>query len=57
MYISKEESLQELQELNYTIDNVALFVSANSEGSAIYMSKKFQNLLDLTSIDIKGAVE
>ncbi len=57
MYISKEESLEELQELNYAIDNAALFVSSNSEGSAMYMSKKFQKLLELTPGQIKGAVE
>lgn len=57
MYISKEESLLELQELNYAIDNAALFVSTNSDGSAMYMSKKFQKLLDLTSTSVKGAVE
>lgn len=45
MYLSKEESLQELKELNYAIDNTALFVSTNSEGNALYMSKKFQKLL------------
>lgn len=57
MYLSKEESLQELKELNYAIDNTALFVSTNSEGNALYMSKKFQKLLGLTPSKIKGAVE
>ena len=57
MYISKEKSSEELQELNYAIDNSALFVSLNSEGSAIYMSKKFQKLLELSPNEIKGAVE
>ena len=57
LYISKEESLLELKELNYAIDNTALFVSANSDGNALYMSKKFQNLLGLTPSKIKGAVE
>ncbi len=57
MYLSKEESLQELQELNYALDNTALFVSANSDGSAMYMSKKFQKLLGLSPSKIKGAVE
>ncbi len=54
MYISKEKSSQEL---NYAIDNAALFVSLNSEGSAIYMSKKLQKLLELSPNEIKGAVE
>lgn len=57
MYVSKQESLLELQELNYAIDNAALFASVNSEGSAIYMSKKFRNLLNLNSMNVKGAVE
>ena len=57
MYITKEESLQELQELNYAIDSAALFVSTNFDGSAVYMSKKFQTLLGLSTKDIKGAVE
>ncbi|WP_435801967.1 ATP-binding protein [Polaribacter sp.] len=57
MYASKQESLLELQELNYAIDNAALFASVNSEGSAIYMSKKFRNLLNLNSMNVKGAVE
>ncbi|MGJ8744925.1 MAG: ATP-binding protein [Polaribacter sp.] len=57
MYISKEESLQELQELNYVIDNAALFVSVNSDGLALYMSKKFRNLLGFSTAHVKGAVE
>jgi two-component system sensor histidine kinase DegS len=57
MYISKEESLQELKELNYAIDNTALFASTNSEGYAMYMSKKFQTLLDLSPMNIKGPAE
>lgn len=58
LYISKEESLLELKELNYAIDNTALFVSANSDGLAMNMSKKFQKLLGLTPSKIKGtAVE
>ena len=57
MYITKEESLQELQELNYAIDSAALFVSTNFDGSAVYMSKKFQKLLGLSTKAVKGAVE
>lgn len=48
---------QELQELNYAIDNATLFVSANADGNALYMSKKFQKLLGLTPSKIKGSVE
>ncbi|GAB1308966.1 hypothetical protein KH5_16490 [Urechidicola sp. KH5] len=57
MYLSKEESLQELKELNYAIDNTALFVSTNSNGEALNMSKKFQHLLGLNSNEIQGSVE
>ena len=57
MYIAKEESLLELQQLNYAIDNAVLFVSTNSEGSILHMSKKLQNLLGLSTNTIKGALE
>ncbi|WP_299013951.1 ATP-binding protein [uncultured Polaribacter sp.] len=57
MYNEKEASLQELQELNYAIDNAALFVSTNTEGNALYMSKKFQNLMGLSQNTVQGAVE
>ena len=57
LYLSKEKSLLELKELNYAIDNTALFVSVNTEGDALNMSKKFQKLLGLSSHKIKGPVE
>lgn len=57
MYISKEESLQELQELNYAIDNTALFISTNSDGSALYVSKKFQQLLGIDHSEINDGAE
>ncbi len=57
LYTSREEYLQELSELNYALDNTALFVSANADGTALNMSKKFQELLGLEEDDIKGAVE
>lgn len=43
----KEKSLQELQELNFVIDNAALFASARKDGSIVFISKKFLNLLGL----------
>ena len=46
-----------MQELNYAIDSAALFVSTNFDGSAVYMSKKFQKLLGLSTKAVKGAVE
>lgn len=57
LYISKQESTQQLEELNYAIDNAALFVSINEDGNAIYMSKKFRNLIDINEENVKGAVE
>jgi len=43
----KEKSLQELQELNFVIDNAALFASARKDGSIVFISKKFLNLLGI----------
>ena len=42
----KEKSLQELRELNFVIDNAALFASTRSDGSVVFMSKKFLALLE-----------
>lgn len=43
----KEKSLRELQELNFVIDNAALFASARNDGSIVFISKKFLKLLGL----------
>ncbi|WP_282055482.1 ATP-binding protein [Maribacter luteus] len=43
----KEKSLKELQELNFVIDNAALFASAKKDGSVVFISKKFVNLLGI----------
>lgn len=43
----KEKSLRELQELNFVIDNAALFASARKDGSIVFISKKFLTLLGL----------
>lgn len=51
MYISKEESLLELQGLNYAIDNAALFVNVSQDGSVLHISKKFSKLLGLSIKD------
>jgi PAS domain S-box-containing protein len=45
LYAEKEKSLQELQELNFVIDNAALFASAKNDGTVVFMSKKFLELL------------
>jgi len=45
LYAEKEKSLQELQELNFVIDNAALFASIKKDGSIVFISKKFLELL------------
>ncbi|MEA1787591.1 type IV pili methyl-accepting chemotaxis transducer N-terminal domain-containing protein [Arenibacter sp. GZD96] len=45
LYDEKEKSLQELQELNFVIDNAALFASTKSDGGVVFISKKFLELL------------
>lgn len=47
----KEKSLQELQELNFVIDNAALFASAKHDGSVVFISKKFMDLLGYADIE------
>lgn len=46
LFLEKERSLQELQELNFVIDNAALFASIRSDGSVVFISKKFLKLLE-----------
>ncbi|CAM3429247.1 ATP-binding protein [Zobellia roscoffensis] len=48
LYSEKEKSLQELQELNFVIDNASLFASARKDGSVVFISKKFLDLLGIT---------
>jgi PAS domain S-box-containing protein len=45
LLLEKEKSLQELQELNFVIDNAALFASARKDGSIVFISNKFLALL------------
>ena len=45
LYVAKENSLQELQGLNYAINNAALFANIKEDGTVLYMSKKFIKLL------------
>lgn len=51
LYTEKEKSLQELQELNFVIDNAALFASAKKDGSIVFISKKFLDLLGYSDRD------
>ncbi|MEM1336812.1 MAG: type IV pili methyl-accepting chemotaxis transducer N-terminal domain-containing protein [Bacteroidota bacterium] len=48
IFKEKEESLRELQELNFAIDNAALFADVSRDGSPSFISKKFLNLLGET---------
>lgn len=50
IFEEKEKSLQELKELNFVIDNAALFASARSDGSVVFISKKFLTLLEENNI-------
>lgn len=45
LYNEKERSLKELQELNFVIDNAALFASIRKDGTVVFISKKFLDLL------------
>lgn len=48
LYNEKERSLKELQELNFVIDNAALFASIRKDGTVVFISKKFLDLLGHT---------
>tara|TARA_R110002050_G_scaffold16719_1_gene50401 strand:+ start:33725 stop:35566 length:1842 start_codon:yes stop_codon:yes gene_type:complete len=54
LYQEKEKSLQELQELNFVIDNAALFASTKNDGSVVFISKKFQELLGCSTQDLSN---
>lgn len=52
LFQEKEKSLQKLQELNFVIDNAALFASAKNDGKVVFISKKFIDLLDCKEEDL-----
>lgn len=52
LYQEKEKSLQKLQELNFVIDNAALFASAKNDGQVVFISKKFLELLGCDEQDL-----
>ncbi|NNE76801.1 MAG: PAS domain-containing protein [Pricia sp.] len=52
LFMENEKSLKELQEINFVIDNAALFASARNDGSVVFISKKFLNLLGLLDKDL-----
>ncbi|MCF6296733.1 MAG: histidine kinase [Flavobacteriaceae bacterium] len=57
MYDINNISPEELKDFNQAIDNTILFASLNSEGTILFMSKKFQKLLELRPSKIKGSIE
>ncbi|WP_152286800.1 PAS domain-containing sensor histidine kinase [Flavicella marina] len=56
-YELKEIAYQELESLNFVVDNAALFASTKLDGTLVYMSKKFSNLLGLDQKDLRGSIE
>lgn len=52
LFAEKERSLQQLQELNFVIDNAALFASTRRDGTVVFISKKFLGLLERTSTQV-----
>lgn len=56
-YELKETAYQELESLNFVVDNAALFASAKLDGTVVYMSKKFCDLLGLDKKEIRGPIE
>lgn len=52
LYQEKEKSLQKLQELNFVIDNAALFASAKNDGQVVFISRKFLELLGCDEQDL-----
>ncbi|WP_372745127.1 ATP-binding protein [Lutibacter sp.] len=57
LYIAKEASLQELQGLNYALDNAALFASIAQDGTVVHMSKKFNTLLGVEKQEVQEQFE
>ena len=56
-YELKEIAYQELESLNFVVDNAALFASTKLDGTVLYMSKKFSDLLRLEKNDVRGSIE
>jgi len=49
MYSFKNASFQELQRFNDAIDKTVLYAILDDGGTVMYLSKKFQKLLGITS--------
>ena len=50
LYQEKEHSLRELKELNFVINNAALFASMKRDGTIAFISKKFLELLNVKQL-------
>lgn len=56
-YELKEIAYQELESLNFVVDNAAFFASTKLDGTVLNMSKKLRDLLGLEQKDIRGSIE
>ncbi|MFC2109159.1 ATP-binding protein [Bacteroidota bacterium] len=56
-YELKEQAYQELESLNFVLDNAALFASTKLDGTVVYFSKKFCELLVIDQKDVRGSIE
>ena len=56
-YELKEIAYQELESLNFVVDNAALFANAKLDGTVLNMSKKFCDLLGVDKKEIRGSIE
>ncbi len=54
LFEEKQRSLQQLQELNFVIDNAALFASIRKNGTVVFISKKFLNLLGISKVQLNS---
>jgi two-component system, NarL family, sensor histidine kinase DegS len=56
-YDLKNVAYQELEDLNFVVDNAALFASVKLDGTVLNMSKKLCDLLSLDPHEIRGSIE
>lgn len=56
-YELKEIAYQELESLNFVVDNAAFFASTKLDGTVLNMSKKLRDLLELEQKDVRGSIE
>ncbi len=56
LFQEKEKSLEALKDLNFVIDNAALFASTRKNESIVFISKKFLELLKIDTIDYRKSL-